>query len=149
MHLAHRGYLLVFLIAVLAIAGIWSSDPVLARLWQLPAGALLIGLALEGALARRLRPEVEVITAARAFLGRAQPAAFLFRNPYARTLALEYAPVVPPGFAPLTHVRRVVAGPRGETADAVTLLPVRLGPQSWPVLPARALGPFALAWWST
>ena len=28
-------------------------------------------------------------------------------------------------------------------------MPVRLGPQRWPTLPARVLGPFALAWWAT
>jgi uncharacterized protein (DUF58 family) len=32
--------------------------------------------------------------------------------------------------------------------DRVTLLPVRLGPQSWPALPARVRGPLMLAWWS-
>jgi uncharacterized protein (DUF58 family) len=41
-----------------------------------------------------------------------------------------------------------VAPARGSVADSVTLLPVRLGPQSWPALPARLLGPLALAWWS-
>ena len=81
MHLARRSYVLVVLTAVLAVAGIWSSDPYLAHLWRIPAALLLLGLALEGAFVRRLLPQVRLQTAARAFLGRAQPAAFVFANP--------------------------------------------------------------------
>jgi len=35
----------------------------------------------------------------------------------------------------------------GAREDALELLPVRLGPQPWPGLPARLRGPLALAWW--
>src|SRR2546429_5140638 len=41
-HLAHRAYVLVLLTAVMAIAGIWSSEPALADLWRIPAGLLLL-----------------------------------------------------------------------------------------------------------
>ncbi|HEY2808136.1 MAG TPA: DUF58 domain-containing protein [Steroidobacteraceae bacterium] len=149
MHLAPRGYLLVVLSAVLAIIGVWSDGPALARLWTIPAGLLLLGLGLEGMLVRRQRTEVRIATAARAFLGRPQQAAFEFANPSARVLALEYAPALPDGFEPLTGNRRVTVDPRARTADVVTVLPVRLGAQRWPGLLARRRGPFALAWWST
>jgi uncharacterized protein (DUF58 family) len=149
MHLARRAYVLVILTAVLAIVGIWSSERGYVHLWQLPAALLLLGLAVESVLVRRAPPEAQIDTAARAFLGRPQAAAFSFTNPGPRPLALEYAPVTPAGFAPLAGVRRVVAAARGTVADAVTLVPVRLGPQRWPTLPARVLGPFALAWWAT
>ena len=33
--------------------------------------------------------------------------------------------------------------------DALTLLPVRLGPQRWPALPARLRGALGLAWWTS
>jgi uncharacterized protein (DUF58 family) len=148
MHLATRGYLLVLLGAVLAVIGVWSAGSDLARLWAVPAGLLLLGLALEGTILREARLGVKVATPGRAFLGRPQQAAFEFTNPSSRVLTLEYAPALPSGFAPLTQTRRVLLQPRSLTADALTVLPVRLGPQQWPSLPGRLLGPFALAWWS-
>lgn len=149
MHLARRAYVLVLLTAVLAIVGIWSSERQFAHLWQIPAALLLLGLALESLLVRRAPLEARIETCTRAFLGRPQPLAFTFTNRGARALELEYAPVTPAGFAPLPGVRRIEAAPRCTVADSLTLLPVRLGPQRWPPMPARALGPFALAWWTT
>lgn len=147
MHLARRSYVLILLTAVVAIAGIWSSGGFVARLWRIPAGMLLLGLAIDGIMVRRLWPQVRIDTAARAFLGRAQPAAFVFTNPASRTLALEYAPAVPAGFEPQESVRRISVPPHRALTDPLTLLPVRLGPQRWPPLPARLRGPLALAWW--
>jgi uncharacterized protein (DUF58 family) len=109
---------------------------------------LLLGLAIDGYLARRLLPQVRLDIAARAFLGRAQPAAFVFENRARRAVALEYAPAMPAGFEAQATVRRLTVPARGAYADALKLLPVRLGPQTWPQLPARLRGPLALAWWS-
>jgi uncharacterized protein (DUF58 family) len=148
MHLARRGYLLVMLTAVLAVVAVWSEDPQLSRWWELPAALLLLGLAVESLLARRRPPSASLAVPARAYLGRALETAFGFSNDTRRPVTLEYVPLTPPGFASLGEVRRVVAPPGAGVADPVTLLPVRLGPQSWPALPARLLGPFALAWWS-
>jgi uncharacterized protein (DUF58 family) len=149
MHLAARTYVLVLLTVVLAIAGIWSSEPGLAGLWRIPAALLLLGLTFEGFLLRRAPIEARIESAPRAFLGRPQPAAFVFANRTARALALEYAPALPAGFEPLTELRRVRAPAHGAVHDRLTLLPVRLGPQPWPAVPARVLGPLALGWWST
>jgi uncharacterized protein (DUF58 family) len=55
---------------------------------------------------------------------------------------------MPPGFESAGAVRRVTAPARGVAEERLTLLPVRLGPQAWPPLPARVLGPLSLAWWS-
>jgi uncharacterized protein (DUF58 family) len=148
MHLARRGYLLVLLTAVLAIVAVWSDDPQLARWWQLPAALLLAGLAIESAVARRSAPVARLAIAPRAYLGQTIEAAFTFANATRRPVTLEYVPLAPAAFVPRTDVHRVVAPARGSVADAVTLLPVRLGPQSWPALPARLRGPVALAWWS-
>ncbi|HSY06427.1 MAG TPA: DUF58 domain-containing protein [Steroidobacteraceae bacterium] len=148
MHLTPRSYLLVMLTAVIAIAGIWSSDRALAHLWRVPAGLLLLGLALDGFMVRRLQPQVRIATAVPAFLGRPQPGAFVFTNAAARALRCEYAPVTPPGFAAPGAVRRVTIPAAAALEDRLTLLPVRLGPQPWPQLPARLRGPLALAWWS-
>lgn len=148
MHLARRGYLLVLITAVLAIVAVWSDDPQLKHWWLLPAALLLAGLAIESAATLRSVPAVQLVIGPRAYLGQAVEAAFRFANRTPRPLALEYVPLAPAGFAAHTEVHRIVAPARGSVADAVRLLPVRLGPQSWPALPARLRGPVALAWWS-
>jgi uncharacterized protein (DUF58 family) len=147
MHLARRSYVAVILTAVIAIAGIWSSDRELAPLWRVPAALLLLGLAVEGLLVRRLLPRVRLKGAAPAFLGRPLPAALLFSNDASRPLLLEYAARTPAGFEAVRSVRRLKLPAHGELEDPLPLLPVRLGPQPWPQLPARLRGPLALAWW--
>ncbi|HXY76005.1 MAG TPA: DUF58 domain-containing protein [Steroidobacteraceae bacterium] len=149
MHLARRAYLLVLLAAVMAIAGIWSSGESVAGLWHVPAGLLLLGLAFEAWFMRRAPLSVALETAPRAFLGRSQPAAFVFTNQAARALSIAYAPATPEGFEPFTEVREVRAPARGSAPDRLTLWPVRLGPQHWPALPARIRGPLELAWWNS
>src|SRR5438067_600091 len=148
MHLAQRAYVLVLLTAVLCVVGIWSEEPALAYLWHIPAALLLLGLALEGWFIARLPLEAQLSSAPRAFPGRPQPATFQFANGSPRPLAVHYAPAVPAGFETLARVRRVRIAARGTVRDPVTLLPVRLGPQPWPTLPARVLGPLRLAWWT-
>jgi uncharacterized protein (DUF58 family) len=148
MHLAQRGYLLVALTAVLAVIAIWSDESGSAALWRIPACLLLLGLALDGLIVRSLPLAARLALPARVFLGRPQPTQVVFENSTARTLTLDYAPAMPQGIEPLTAIRRVHAPPRGSAADAMTLLPVRLGLQVWPALPARVLGPLGLAWWN-
>lgn len=149
MHLAQRAYVLILLAAVLAIAGIWSSDPGFSGLWRLPAAVLLIGVAYEGLFVRKAALTADVETAARAFLGRDQAAAFAFHNPASRAVCVEYVPVVPVGIEPIgSAARRVTARANSVERDTFQLVPVRLGPQSWPVIPARLRGPLGMAWWS-
>ena len=148
MHLAQRTYVLLTLTAILAITGMWSGEPALENAWHWPLALLLLGIALEGRLMRRLALELRIETASRAFLGRPHAATFLFKHDSPRPLEIEYVPVVPTGFDTALATRRVRVPAHEAAADVQTLLPVRLGPQSWPALPARILGPFALAWWS-
>lgn len=148
MHLARRAYVLVFLAAVLAIAAIWADDTSVTGLWRIPLLLLLSGLTVEARYLRRVRLAAHLSTAPRAFLGRAQPAELTLTNAAGRALTVEYAPAVPPGFEPLDAVRRLTAPARGTARDAFNLIPVRLGPQPWPELPARVLGPLRLAWWT-
>jgi uncharacterized protein (DUF58 family) len=148
MHLAQRAYALLLLTAVLAIAGIWSSQPEFTALWELPAALLLSGLAFESVVLRRTLIVAGIETAPRAFLGREQPAAFTFLNHSSRAIRVEFAPVLPDGFDPVTGLRSVVMPARGVGRELITLLPIRLGTQSWRVLPSRLLGPLGLAWWS-
>jgi uncharacterized protein (DUF58 family) len=148
MHLAERAYTLLALIAVLAIAGLWSSEPALQGAWRWPAALLLIGVALEAFFIRRTSVPAEIETSPRAFLGRPQPASLAFRNDGHRGVIILYAPTAPPGFEPLGPVRRIRVPRRSVEHDAFTLVPVRLGEQTWPVIPARLLGRFGFIWWS-
>jgi uncharacterized protein (DUF58 family) len=149
MHFSQRAYALILLTAVLAVAGIWSVEPGFADLWRIPAGLLLVGLAIEGWFIRRAAITAEIETAARAFLGREQAAAYVFHNGSSRAVSVEYAPVMPVGVEPIgSSTRKVVAPADGVERDHFVLLPVRMGPQAWPAVPARLLGPLGLAWWS-
>jgi uncharacterized protein (DUF58 family) len=149
MHFSQRAYLVIMLTTVLAIGGIWSTDPGLTVLWRIPAALLLIGLAIEALFIRKASVSAEVETAPRAFLGREQAAAYAFHNRSSRPLAVEYAPVTPLGVEPIgNNTRKVLAPAGGVERDPFMLLAVRMGPQSWPVVPARLLGPLGLAWWS-
>jgi uncharacterized protein (DUF58 family) len=147
MHLSERAYALLAATAILAIAGVWSDDPALARLWCWPAALLLCGLGCEAFLMRRVSLRADVESAARAALGREQSAAFVFRNAGRRAVRIEYAPVTPGGFEPLTETRCLSVPGGGSARDTFALLPVRLGPQRWPPLPVRSLGAAGLAWW--
>ena len=148
MHLAERGYALAALAAVLAIAGTWASDPAFVALWYWPAALLLLGLTLEGVLARRTVIRADIETAARALLGREQGASYAFRNESARNVTLQFATAVPAGVEAVEETRTVHAPHGGVGRDPISLLPVRLGAQSWPPIPARLLGRFGLAWWA-
>jgi len=149
MHFSQRAYLLIMLTTVLAVAGIWSADAGLADLWRAPAALLLIGIAIEALFIRRASVTAEVETAARAFLGREQVAAYSFHNPTSRPVTVEYAPVTPVGIEAIgTDTRQITAAAGGVVRDPFTLLAIRMGPQPWPVVPARLLGPLGLAWWS-
>jgi uncharacterized protein (DUF58 family) len=148
MHFADRGYALILLTALLAVSGIWSNDPVLEGAWRVAALLLLTGLAIEGALLARTIVHADIETAPRARLGHEQRAAFSFRNESPRPVRVEYAPVLPAGFEPMSDARRITAPRFSIGRDPVTLFPARLGTHPWPALPTRLLGRFGLAWWS-
>jgi uncharacterized protein (DUF58 family) len=147
MHLADRAFALIFLAGMLAIAGTWTDEPAFKGLWLLPAALLLLGLWIEGVMIRRTSIEPRIETLPRALLGREQPADFTFQNRSPRNVKLEYVPVTPPGFEALTRTRFVTAPGGGVGRDSVSLMPIRLGTQLWPTIPARLLGRYGLAWW--
>ena len=149
MHFSQRAYVLIMLTAVLAVTGIWTTDPGLEDLWRIPAALLLVGLAIEGLYTAKATVTAQIETSARAFLGREQGAAYAFHNGTSRAVTVEYAPVMPIGVEPVGSTTRKVVAPAGAVLrDPFTLLAVRMGPQTWPVVPARLLGPLGLAWWS-
>ena len=118
---------------MLAIAGTWSSDPAFAGVVAV-AGSAAAARACRRRLSRHGAPRIQRghrDGAARALLGREQPAAFAFTND---SIARRHArirnrrrPQVSRRFR--THAMRHRAARRRGTRSRVTLLPVRLGAQ--------------------
>ncbi|MCP5328887.1 MAG: DUF58 domain-containing protein [Steroidobacteraceae bacterium] len=148
MNLAPRALLLAVLAVVLAIAGMWSGEPLLRLVWVLPLGLLIAGLVREALLRHRDPPRVTLNLPGRLYLGRPQQVPLHFVHDGARALWLEYAPAAPAALRPLGGPRRLQLLPGVVIEDALELLPRRLGEHAWPPLPARRLGRFGLAWWS-
>src|SRR5688572_26868396 len=86
MSLTHRSLLLALLIVLMAVVGLWGSDAALQKLWLIPAAMLLLGLAVEGLLQRRLRIEAAMTAPVRAHLGRAVDLVLAWRSTRAATL---------------------------------------------------------------
>lgn len=148
MHLAERGFQLVLLSALLAIAGQWGDDPSLRMLWGWPALLLLVGLLAERLLAQRTALVASIAGPRVLLLGRAQPMSVQFEHNSRRRLTLQFAPVVPAGFS-LLGDPRIIEVPRDAPAGwSCSVTALRLGSHDWPDLPVRLSGRFGLAWWS-
>jgi len=148
MHLAQRAYVLLVLTGVLAVLALWTPSPAALGLWRWPLALLLVGFALESRRVRRAGVRIEVRTAARAFLGRAQPVQFVLVNPSATALTVEFVPLAPAGFDPASEVERVRLPAHTEVVRLRVLRAARLGSERWPELPARVRGHLGLAWWT-
>jgi uncharacterized protein (DUF58 family) len=149
MHLAERAYFLVAVAALLAVAGIWSSDAALSWSWMWPVGILLAGLALEAWALARTRIEARLCFSRRLLLGRQVQAEFLLAHRSGRTEVIEYARELPPALSAARIVQRVTIPPGEGARERWVLEPVRLGSSAVQAPPARLLGRLRLAWWST
>jgi uncharacterized protein (DUF58 family) len=148
-HLAERGYFLVALTVLLAISSTWSSDPRTAWSWALPLALLLAGLAFEAWRRPHERVAARVAFARRPLLGREVQAAVEFTHGASRRLRMQYVCTLPSAFAVDDRLREIVLQSAAPTADQWALQPVRLGPARFTALPARILGRFGLAWWTS
>jgi uncharacterized protein (DUF58 family) len=146
MHLADRGYFLIAVIALLAVAGIWSDDSVRAWDWMWLAMLLLAGLAVEAYLASKLRMGSVLALPKRFLLGRHAEVELQLTHNATRGVRVAYAVDMPGAFADEMPPRQVTVPPLGAT-DRWSVTPVRLGPGEFSPLRARVLGRFGLAWW--
>jgi uncharacterized protein (DUF58 family) len=147
MSLRSHSLLLVLLTALIAVLGDWSAEPVLARLWLLPAALLLAGLAYESWVASRSGLTLDIDPAERFFLGRGSRVGFMLTHRLNRPLIIELAPGAPDHFDIDGGIvsLRIRAGERAGALRRVS--PGRLGTYEWPPLRARIGGPLRLAWW--
>lgn len=148
MHLRRAALVLAVLTALVAVLGDWSGDVQLARLWCLPAGLLLLGLAYESIVATRAHLAIEAAAIAPWYLGRANGLRFTLTHGLRRPLVVEFAPTGPAPFNMefAVHVVSLAAGAREVVEVAAT--PRRLGTFQWPALTLRVRGPLGLASWT-
>jgi uncharacterized protein (DUF58 family) len=142
------GVCLGALTALIAIVGAWSADALMATLWRLPAGLLLLGLAYESVLVARTGLRLEVEAPERWFLGRAGAARLRFEHALARPVLIEWVPSAPSGFTFEASVYRVSVPPFAAAPALFIGTPCRLGLQQWPSVRIRIAGPLGLAWWA-
>ncbi len=148
MSLTSRAFTLIALTIVLTIIGLWTEDETLRGLWRYPAAFILLGLAVEGLMLRHRRFSMSVEVAPRAYLGRPLSGRITLANRDPAPLIVEYAAAAARGIKAPSGTRILRAPGRGIAQDAVTFVPGRLGPATWPAIRARVLGVFGLAWWS-
>ncbi len=146
MSLTRRALIAIALIALLAIAGLWSEDAMLAQLWEIPGVLLLLGLTLEGILRLRSAVKLDVDLSTQAHLGRAMSLEWRLaslRGP----LTLEFARCAPAGvdFAEAVELVHVARHQAVRLPFEVT--PLVLGKLPWPPASARIRGLFGLGWW--
>lgn len=148
MSLRQNALLLLLLTGLIAIAADWSARPELTRLWCLPAGVLLLGLAYEGFINERAGVALRVQLPQRWLLGRANPVGFMLTHALARSLQVELSPDAP---AELSLDRSVLSMSVPGGAAAVRSRSVtarRLGRYQWPLCTLRIGGVLGLAWWN-
>lgn len=147
MSLRRNALLLALLSTVLGIIGEWSGDTALAHLWALPAGLLLLGLALEAALLRNCLVRLRLRAPERWALTRELPVTFLFWQDSRRTLSIEVVLSAPEQFSAQSRVERLTLDYRVEIPVLLDAAPRRLGRYAWPVPAMRVGGVLGLAWW--
>lgn len=147
MNLSPRSYWLVVLIVVLGILGQWGWDE-LNSLWRLLAAALLLGLILEGLLARNQPLHMQRRLPAAASLGRPLRYQLQVTNPMDQSLLLQSMETLPALSAELPAVMhwQVDSGDTLEQSCQVT--PTHLGQLNWQTVQLRLRGRLGLAWWS-
>jgi uncharacterized protein (DUF58 family) len=145
MSLRRNALLLILLAGLLAIMGEWSVA--LARWWCLPAGALLLGLAYEAAVLRRIRLELRLASAERWRLGRPQQLHFVFRQGDRQALEIQAALSAPEQVGANPRVATLKLQRGLETSTSLDAVGRRLGCVVWPPPAVRLGGTLSLAWW--
>jgi uncharacterized protein (DUF58 family) len=145
MSLRLTALLLILAAGLLAIMGEWSAA--LARWWCLPAGTLLLGLAYEAAVLRRLRLELRLATAERWHLGRRQRVNFIFQQTDREALEIQAALRAPQQVATEPRIETLELLRGLETSTSIEAVARRLGSVVWPAPVVRVGGALSLAWW--
>jgi uncharacterized protein (DUF58 family) len=148
MNLRQNALALLVLTVLIAIAELWSGDAHAASLWQFPLGLLLLGLAYERWFVSRHPLAVHVRVGRDLILGRTESVAIEFVHTASRSLAVEWVAEPPAGIEADSRVHTCLV-PSGESlAEALAVIPRRLGAFAWLAPRMRVAGPLGLAWWT-
>lgn len=145
MSLRRNALLLILLAGLLAIMGEWSVA--LARWWSLPLAALLLGLAYETVVLRRIRLQLRLAGAQRWPLGRPQRLQFAFRQSDSAMLHVQAALSAPQEMGAEPRIETLKLPRDIETAATLEAVGRRLGTVAWPPPVIRLGGALGLAWW--
>jgi uncharacterized protein (DUF58 family) len=140
--------LLALLTALVAVLGDWSGSNVLASLWRLPAGVLLLGLAYESIVAGRARVALAIEPASQWYLGRANQVRMHFEQRLRRSVMMQFAPLAPQPFNLDFSIRTLTIPAAMAASVEVQVTPRRMGSFQWPEQRIQIAGPLGLALWS-
>lgn len=136
------------LAALVGIAAQWSGSLLADLWWRAVVALVVIGLAYELYVTRRLAVAASWAQRAALYLGRTATLDLQLANRSRRPLVVEVAPVWPEGLAGESRTRRLSLAPESAETAALDARAVALGLHAWPALPTRVRGPLNLAWWS-
>jgi uncharacterized protein (DUF58 family) len=133
---------------LLGILGQWSEAFGAFLLWRAVVGVLVLALAYEFVVVRRVRTEARLAGGERLYLGRTETLTLEFENAAPRPLTIRFSPVLPVGLSGAAATSMLSLDPGATTATTFDVRPIALGTHVWPALPVRIRGPLRLAWWS-
>ena len=149
MALRYNALVLAVIATFVAIVGLWGGDAVLAGVWRVPVGLLLLGLAYERWLVSRAQLELKVEQPRQCVLGRAGLLRLEFTHRLRRSVDVEFVVAERPEAVEIDGAVRTLRIPAGQSAAAaIEMTPRRLGAHAWPAIRVRVAGPFGLAWWT-
>ena len=147
MNLTALTYVAAAAVALLGIVGQWQADP-WPDLWRVPAASLLIGLLLEGVVARRRGLRISPRIPERVMLGQPTAAELVLGNNGERPLRVELQQVFPNDLSGSDAIAARTLPAHGSVLHAFSFTAQKLGTIEWQPVYTRTRGAFGLAWWS-
>ncbi len=148
MNLTPAAILLLAAAALVGIVAQWTASVPAAVVWRLIFALVALGLAYELAVTRGLAVAARWLGVPRLYLGRHERLALELVNSSGRDVAVELAPVFPPGVRGDAAARTIALVARSARRLDLEVRATALGTERWPALAARVRGPLKLAWWS-
>ena len=142
MNLRQNALALIVVTALIVIAEFWIGDRAVVRLWQLPLGLLLIGLAYERWFVSKYPVNLAAPEQRHLILGRTEQLAFQLSHAASRSLGVQWLLEAPAGVEVDTEVRELRVPASSGESQLFSVTPRRLGKVAWPAPRMRVLVPW-------